>query len=87
MLETRLDPRQAMVACLEQWRGSIIGCDDAGLQDQVRDIEALSRMLHAVMLEAIAELDHRAIAVTTGFGSTTLRLRHTYRMTSDAFEL
>ncbi|MBV9141377.1 MAG: DUF222 domain-containing protein [Pseudonocardiales bacterium] len=70
MLDTQLDPRQAMVACLDRWRQLIVGCDDAGLQVQVQDIEAVSRMLHAVMLEAVAELDSRAIAATTGFGST-----------------
>jgi hypothetical protein len=42
VLETRLDPRQAMVACLDEWRQSIVGCDDAGLQSQVRDVEAVS---------------------------------------------
>ncbi|MBV9012034.1 MAG: DUF222 domain-containing protein, partial [Pseudonocardiales bacterium] len=70
MLDTRLDPRQTIVACLDQWRHSITGCDDAGLQDQVRDIEAVSRMLHAVMLETVAELDSRNLAATSGFGST-----------------
>jgi Domain of unknown function (DUF222)/HNH endonuclease len=70
VLDTRLDPRQAMVACLDQWRAGIPGCDDAGLPDQLRDLEALSRMLHAVMLEAVAELEFRNVAATTGFGST-----------------
>ncbi|MBV9144236.1 MAG: DUF222 domain-containing protein [Pseudonocardiales bacterium] len=70
MLDTRLDPRQAMVACLEQWRNSIVGCDDAGLQDQIRDIEAVSRMLRSVMLETVAELDSRNLAAASGFGST-----------------
>jgi Domain of unknown function (DUF222) len=59
-----------MVACLEQWRQSILGCEDAGLPAQVRDIEAVSRMLHAVMLEAVAELESRNIAATSGFGTT-----------------
>jgi hypothetical protein len=59
-----------MVACLDQWRESIVGCDDAGLQAQVRDIEAVSRMLHALMLETVAELERRNIAASTGFGST-----------------
>jgi hypothetical protein len=70
VLDTRLDPRQAMVACLDQWRCSIVGCDDAGLRDQVRDIEVVSRMLHAVMLQTVAELESRNIAATTGFGTT-----------------
>ncbi|MGH3853295.1 MAG: DUF222 domain-containing protein [Pseudonocardiaceae bacterium] len=63
-------PRQAMVAGLDQWRDQIAGCDDAGLQDQVRDIESVSRMLHSVMLEAVAELDSRHVAATSGFGTT-----------------
>jgi hypothetical protein len=70
VLDTRLDPRQTIVACLDQWRQSVVGCDDPGLQDQVRDIEAVSRMLHALMLETVAELDSRTIAATSGFGST-----------------
>ncbi|MGH3548154.1 MAG: DUF222 domain-containing protein [Pseudonocardiaceae bacterium] len=65
-----LDPRQAMVACLDRWRHAIIECDDAGLQDQVRDIEAASRMLHSVMPDTVAELDSRNIAVTAGFRNT-----------------
>jgi hypothetical protein len=36
-----------MAACLAQWRHLIVECDDAGLQDQVRDIESVSRMLHS----------------------------------------
>jgi len=76
-----------MLACLDQWRQSTLGCDDTGLQEQIRDIETVSRTLHAVILDAVAELEFRNLAATTGFGSTTLRLRHTYRMTSDAFEL
>ncbi len=59
-----------MVACLTQWRDQIAGCDDSGLQDQVREIESVSRMLHSVMLDAVAELDSRTIAATSGFGST-----------------
>jgi len=59
-----------VVACLDQWRAVIVGGDDAGLQNQIRDIESVSRMLHSVMLEAVAELDSRHIAAATGFGST-----------------
>ena len=70
MIETQLDPKQAMAACLAQWRDSILGCDDAGLRDQVREIESVSRMLHSVMLEAVAELESRAIAANTGFRTT-----------------
>ncbi|MGH3780048.1 MAG: DUF222 domain-containing protein [Pseudonocardiaceae bacterium] len=70
-METLLDPRRAMVACLDQWRHAIVECDDAGLPDQVRDIESVSRMLHSVMLDAVAELASRNIAVTAGFRNTT----------------
>lgn len=59
-----------MLACLAQWRDSIVGCADAGLRDQVRDIESVSRMLHSVMLETVAELDSRRVAAISGFGST-----------------
>ena len=59
-----------MVVCLDQWRAAIVGCDDTGLPDQIRDIEAVSRMLHAVMLEAVAEVEFRNIAASTGFGTT-----------------
>jgi Domain of unknown function (DUF222) len=71
-----------MVACLAQWRDVIVGCDDAGLQDQVREIESVSRMLHSVMLEAVAELDSRAIAASTGFGSTKRLLAGMLRLSA-----
>jgi hypothetical protein len=70
MIETRLDPRQAMISCLAQWRRSIVDCDDAGLPDQVRDIESVSRMVYSVMLDTVAELDARTIATTAGFRNT-----------------
>jgi Domain of unknown function (DUF222) len=70
VLDTQLDPRQTIIACLGQWRAAIVGCDDAVLPDQVRDIEAVSRMLHAVMLETVAELEFRNLAAISGFGST-----------------
>jgi hypothetical protein len=65
-----LDSTQAIAAGLVQWRCSIIDCDDAGLPDQVRDIESVSRMLHSVMLETVAELESRNIAATAGFRNT-----------------
>ncbi len=59
-----------MVACLDQWRQSIIDCDDAGLPDQVRDIESVSRMVYSVMLNAVGELESRNIAGIAGFRNT-----------------
>ncbi|MFN2479042.1 MAG: DUF222 domain-containing protein [Pseudonocardiaceae bacterium] len=70
MIETQLDLRQAMVACLDQWRQAIVECDDARLPTQVRDIESVSRMVYSVMLDTVAELESRNIAVTAGFRST-----------------
>ncbi len=59
-----------MAACLAQWRHAIVDCADAGLPDQVRDIESVSRMVYSVMLDAVAELGSRNIAVTAGFRDT-----------------
>jgi len=70
VIETELDPRQAMVSCLAQWRHAIVDCADAGLPGQVRDIESVSRMVYSVMLDAVAELGSRNIAVTAGFRDT-----------------
>ncbi|MGH3784095.1 MAG: DUF222 domain-containing protein [Pseudonocardiaceae bacterium] len=70
MIETQLDPRQAMVACLTQWRHAIIECDDAGLPGQVRDIESMSRMVYSLTLDAVAELESRNVAAAAGFRNT-----------------
>ncbi|MGH3511607.1 MAG: hypothetical protein ACRDQV_00370 [Pseudonocardiaceae bacterium] len=70
MIEMQVDPRQAMAACLDQWRHAIVKCDDAGLPAHVRDIESVSRMVYSVMLDTVAELESRNIAVTTGFRNT-----------------
>ncbi|MGH3608019.1 MAG: hypothetical protein ACRDRD_08015, partial [Pseudonocardiaceae bacterium] len=67
---TRLDTKQAIAACLDQWRRVIVDCDDAGLPAHVRDIESVSRMVYSVMLDTVAELECRNIAVTTGFRNT-----------------
>ncbi|HEX5345794.1 MAG TPA: hypothetical protein VFW64_01625, partial [Pseudonocardiaceae bacterium] len=70
MIETQLEPRQAIAACVDQWRHAIVGCDDAGLPEHVRDIEAVSRIVYSVMLDTVAELESRNIAVTAGFRNT-----------------
>ncbi len=59
-----------MVACLDQWRHTIVECDDAGFPDQIRNIESVSRMVYSVMLQAVAELESRNIATTAGFRNT-----------------
>jgi Domain of unknown function (DUF222) len=70
VIETLLDSRQAIVAGLDQWRHSIVECDDTGLPDRVRDIESVSRMVYSVMLDAVAELESRSIATAAGFRDT-----------------
>ncbi|MGH3529775.1 MAG: DUF222 domain-containing protein, partial [Pseudonocardiaceae bacterium] len=70
MIVTRLDTKQAIAACLDQWRRVIVDCDDAGFPAHVRDIESVSRMVYSVMLDTVAELECRNIAVTTGFRNT-----------------
>jgi hypothetical protein len=59
-----------MAACLDQWRHAIVECDDAGLPAHVRDIESVSRMVYSVMLDTVAELESRNVAVTAGFRNT-----------------
>jgi hypothetical protein len=71
-----------MVACLAQWRESIVGCGDVGLREQVREIESVSRMVHSVMLAAVAELDSRRVAATSGFGTTKRLLAGMLRLSA-----
>jgi hypothetical protein len=70
VIETQLDPRRAITACVGQWRHAIVECDDVGLPDQVRDIESVSRMVYSIMLDAVTEMESRNIAVTAGFRNT-----------------
>lgn len=70
MIATQPAPTQVMEACIGQWRAAIVEHDDAGLLDQIRDIESASRMLHSVMLETVAEVESRNVAGSTGFGTT-----------------
>jgi Domain of unknown function (DUF222) len=54
-----------MPQCLDRVRGGMLGClDDEGLTQALREVEALSRRTHAVLLELVAELDSRGIAET-----------------------
>lgn len=43
---------------------------ETGTITQVRDIESVSRMVYSVLLDAVAELESRNVAVTAGFRST-----------------
>ncbi len=64
------EPVAAMSDCLDSVRGMLSGLDDKEITQTLRDIEALSRRAHAVMLELVAEADSRGIAAWEGFGST-----------------
>jgi hypothetical protein len=44
--------------------------DDKGITQALRDIETLSRRVHAVMLDLVADIDSRGIAGRAGFGTT-----------------
>ena len=46
------------------------GLDDQQIMQALRDAEMLSRAMHSVMLDVVAEIESRAIAAREGFGST-----------------
>jgi hypothetical protein len=64
------EPVQAMSDCLDNLRDTLSGLDDKGITRALREIEALSRRTHAVMLDLVAEIDSRSIAGRAGFGTT-----------------
>ena len=49
---------------------TLIGLDDKAIMQALRDVEVLSRRVHAVMLDLVAAIDSRGIAGRAGFGST-----------------
>jgi hypothetical protein len=51
-------------------RASLRSVDGEGIAQALRDIEVLSRKTHVVMLELVAEVESRNLAVQHGFGST-----------------
>lgn len=64
------DPLQSVPDGLRQLRETIPVLADRQLQDRVRAVESLSRQVHAVGLELVAELQARNVAAGAGFGST-----------------
>ncbi len=66
VIETQVDPRQAMGHLSRPMRHAIVTCNDAGLPAHVQDIESVSRMVYSVMLDTVAELESRHVAVTQG---------------------
>jgi hypothetical protein len=53
----------AVSECLDSVREMLSGLDDTGITQALRDIEALSRRTHAVMLDLVAEIDREASPV------------------------
>ena len=51
-------------------RETLSGLDDKEITQALRDIEALSRRIHALMLDLVADIDSRGIAGRAGFGTT-----------------
>lgn len=64
------EPVAEMSDCLDSVRGMLSGLDDRGIIAALRDIESLSRRVHAVMLDLVAEADSRGIATGQSFGTT-----------------
>lgn len=59
MTATTTDPLQEVVGCLEQLRESIPRLGDREVGQQIRAVESLSRQVHAVGLEPVAQLQAR----------------------------
>ncbi|MDQ2884080.1 MAG: hypothetical protein M3Y48_23775 [Actinomycetota bacterium] len=59
-----------MSSCLDGLRETLGGLDDEAVTQTLRDVEALSRRAESVVLEVVAEVDSRGIAVGRGFAST-----------------
>ena len=70
MTETLTPPIQVIVACADEVRSSLSGLDDRAMLDLVRGMESASRMMHSVLLDALAEVDSRRLAAQAGFRST-----------------
>ncbi|MDQ2883988.1 MAG: hypothetical protein M3Y48_23255, partial [Actinomycetota bacterium] len=64
------EPVVVMSSCLDSLRETLGGLDDEAVTQTLRDVEALSRRAQSVMLEVVAEIDSRGIAVGRGFAST-----------------
>lgn len=65
-----VQPLAAMSDWLDSARETLTGLDDEQLTQALRDIEVLSRRVHAVMLDLVADIDSRGIAGRAGFGGT-----------------
>ena len=70
MTETLTSPIQVISACADEVCSSLSGLDDGAVLDLVRGMESASRMMHSVLLDALAEVDSRRLAAQAGFRST-----------------
>lgn len=70
MTGTLASPMQVIAACVDEVRSSLPGLDDGAVLDLVRGVERAARMVHSVLLDALAEVDSRRLAAPAGFRST-----------------
>ncbi len=70
MTGTLTSPIQVIATCADEVRSSLSGLDDAAVLDLLRGMERASRMVHSVLLDALAEVDSRRLAAQAGFRST-----------------
>lgn len=70
MTRTLADPLRGIVACVEQMRDSLVGLDSESVLALLLGVESVSRMLHSVALDVVAEVETRGLAADAGFVST-----------------
>jgi len=68
--ETLTSPIQVITTCADEVRSSLSGLDDGAVLDLLRGMESASRIVHSVLLDALAEVDSRRLAAQAGFRST-----------------
>jgi len=67
---TLTSPIQVIAACVDEVRSSLSGLEDAAMLELLRGVESASRIMHSVLLDALAEVDSRRLAAQAGFRST-----------------
>ncbi len=82
MIEAGSEPTQVMSSCLDSLRAMLTGLDDQGIGQALREIEAVSRTMQSVMLDVVAEVESRGIAVREGFGTTRRMLAAMLRLSA-----
>ncbi|MQA13104.1 MAG: DUF222 domain-containing protein [Pseudonocardiaceae bacterium] len=71
MTATVLDPVQAIEDCLgHQVRDALACAGDEVVLGRLGEIESVSRKVHALLLDVVAEVDSRQLAAGAGFGTT-----------------